>query len=139
MTATLATPAWILAGRLRNLPGVLVTDGTRLEFRTGSDAGSESGSELVFGAPLTEVGPVSWPWWWFGGGFVATVAGERYKVTFVRPNGAPPVEPALLDTALVLGGLIDPGHGPAQAARGLLDVRSGRAAGRAWREVLPTG
>lgn len=111
MTTALATPAWILAGHLRNVPGVLVAEDGRLEFHT--DAGP------AFAAPIGEVGPVTWPWWWFGGGLVATVRGERFKITFVRPNGA--------------GAAAD----PFQAAAGLRDVHTGRAAARQWKQLLP--
>ena len=54
MTTPLAAPAWILAGRLRNVPGLLVADRGRLEFHTGSGP--------AFAAPIGEVGPVTWPW-----------------------------------------------------------------------------
>ena len=49
----LATPAWWMAGNLRNVPGVLAAGEGRLAFVT--DDGP------VFAAPLAEVGPVSWP------------------------------------------------------------------------------
>jgi hypothetical protein len=128
-TAALASPAWILAGRLRNVLGVLVAERGVLEFRT------ESGP--AFTAPVTDVGPVTWPWWWFGGGFVATVRGERFKITFVRPNGAPAANPSLLDAAFNAAGLIDSGFGPFRAATGLRDVATGRAAARQWKQLLP--
>ena len=128
-TATLATPAWILAGRLRHVPGLLVADRGRLEFHT--DDGT------AFAAPISEVGPVTWPWWWFGGGLVATVRGERFKITFIRPNGAPDVGPSLADAALRLGGIVDSGFGPFRAAAGLRDVATGRAAAKRWKQLLP--
>jgi hypothetical protein len=129
MTTPLATPAWILAGRLRNVPGLLVADRGRLEFHTGSGP--------AFAAPIAEVGPVTWPWWWFGGGLVATVRGERFKITFVRPNGAPAADADLLDAAFRAGGLVDSGFGPFRAATGLRDVHTGRAAARQWKQLLP--
>lgn len=129
-TGALATPAWIMAGRLRNVPGMLVAGGGGLTFV------GESGP--VFSVPLAAVSDVRWPWYWFGGGCVLRAAGERYKITFVRPNGAPDVPPTLLDQgvsllALAAGETV--GH--PSAIRGLLDVRSGRRAGAAWREALP--
>jgi hypothetical protein len=122
-TATLATPAWILAGRLRHVPGLLVADRGRLAFHTDSGP--------AFTAPIADVGPVTWPWWWFGGGLVVTVRGERFKITFVRPNGAPAVEATLLDAALGTGDAF-------RAAAGLRDVHTGRAAAREWKQLLPT-
>jgi hypothetical protein len=121
-TAALATPAWILAGRPRHVPGLLVAERGRLEFHT------ESGP--AFAAPIADVGPVTWPWWWFGGGLVATVRGERFKITFVRPNGAPAVDATLFDVAL---GVLE----PFRAAAGLRDVHTGRAAARGWKQLLP--
>ena len=129
MTTPLAAPAWILAGRLRNVPGLLVADRGRLEFHTGSGP--------AFAAPIGEVGPVTWPWWWFGGGLVATVRGERFKITFVRPNGAPAADADLLDAVFRAGGLVDSGSGPFRAATGLRDVHTGRAAARQWKQLLP--
>ena len=125
-TATLATPAWILAGRLRHVPGLLVADRGRLAFHT--DCGP------AFTAPIADVGPVTWPWWWFDGGLVATVRGERFKITFVRPNGAPAVDATLLDA---LFGVADSGFGPFRAVAGLRDVHTGRAAAREWKQLLP--
>ena len=128
--AVLASPAWILAGRLRHVPGLLVADRGRLEFRTADGP--------AFAAPFAQVGPVTWPWWWFGGGFVATVGGERFKVTFIRPNGAPAAPgTSLADAALFAGGISDSGFGPARAVAGLHDVHVGRAAARRWKQVLP--
>ena len=128
-TAALATPAWIMAGRLRNVPGVLVAGEGGLAF-AGDDG-------PVFGVPLAEVTDVTWPWHWFGGGCVLTAAGHRYKITFVRPNGAPDVAPSLLDAGVVLlAGLAGAGI-PAHSVRGLLDVRAGRRAAAMWKQVLP--
>lgn len=125
----LATPAWIMAGRLRNLPGVLVAGEGRLAF-VGDDG-------PVFSVPITEVGEVTWPWHWFGGGCTLRVAGEKYKITFVRPNGAPDVAPSLLDAgATLLSAAVGAGV-PVHSMQGLLDVRSGRKAGAAWKQVLP--
>lgn len=126
---SLATPAWWMAGGLRNVPGVLAAGKGRLAFVT--DDGP------VFAVPLDRVDDVRWPWHWFGGGCVLGIDGTRYKITFVRPNGAEPVRPSLLEAAqplveaLLLGGVT--GHSLA----GLFDVRSGRRAGAAWKEALP--
>jgi hypothetical protein len=91
----------------------------------------------VFSAALPEVGPVSWPWHWFGGGCRITVGGERYDVTFVRPDGAPAASTHLLESAQSLASVLTLGAVPGHSVAGLFDVRSGRAAGRRWKEVLP--
>jgi hypothetical protein len=128
-TTALATPAWIMAGRLRNVPGVLVAGEGNLAF-VGDDG-------PVFGAPLADVTDVTWPWHWFGGGCILTAAGERYKITFVRPNGAPDVEPSLLDTGVSLLAALTGSSVPAHSVQGLFDVRSGRRAAVMWKQVLP--
>ncbi|MGY1685448.1 MULTISPECIES: hypothetical protein [unclassified Geodermatophilus] len=128
----LVSPAWLIGG-LRNVPGFLATDGRGLAF---------VGDTPVFDVPLDAVTDVSWPWWWFGGGLRLSAAGQRWKVTFVRPNGMPPPQPSVLASSVgtvgVLTGTLPP-HVLADldALRGLADVRDGRAAGRRWREVLP--
>ena len=128
-TTALATPAWIMAGRLRNVPGVLVAGEGNLAFV--GDGGP------VFSVPLAEVSGVIWPWHWFGGGCILTAAGERYKITFVRPNGAPDVEPSLLDTGVALLSALTGAAAPTHSLQGLFDVRSGRRAATTWKQVLP--
>jgi hypothetical protein len=135
--AVLATPAWLMAGRLRNVPGALVAGEGRLAF-VGDDG-------PVFNVAMNEVTDVGWPWYWFGGGCRLAAAGEKYKITFVRPNGAPPVSPSLLRSGASLHSMyatLTEGPLPAgavSAVSGLFDVRSGRQAGRAWKGVLPAG
>ncbi len=127
--SALVTPAWIMAGRLRNIPGVLTAGDGRLAFVT--DDGP------VFTVPFTQIGEVRWPWWWFGGGVVLIVGGERYKITFIRPNGAPPVSGALAETGAGVLALAVGGGEVYRAARGLVDMHQGRRAAAAWKQVLP--
>ena len=128
--ALLLSPAWLIGG-LRNVPGYLATDGTGLTFTS---------DEPVFDVALRQVTDVSWPWWWFGGGVKLTAAGQRWKITFVRPNGMPPPHPSMLATGVgvfaLLGGAAGTLH-DIHALRGIADIGTGRAAGRMWREVLP--
>ena len=126
---TLATPAWLLAGRLRNVPGVLAAGQGRLAFVT------ETGP--VFSVPIGEVSDVSWPWHWFGGGCKLRVAGHQYKIAFVRPNGAADVSPSLLDAGVAVLAVVTDTVVPVHSLRGVLDIRSGRQAGAAWKEALP--
>ncbi|WP_219413059.1 hypothetical protein [Pseudonocardia nigra] len=128
-TASLATPAWIMAGRLRNVPGVLAAGDGRLAFVT------EDGP--VFAVPIAEVTDVRWPWHWFGGGCRLTAAGEPYKITLVRPNGAPDVSPSLLDAGASLLAVVTEAAVPAHSLQSVFDIRSGRAAGAAWKDALP--
>ena len=123
----LVSPAWLIGG-LRNVPGYLATAQGGLTFVSDTP---------VFDVPLSSVSDVSWPWWWFGGGVELTAAGQRWKITFVRPNGMPPPHPSMLDTGVGVFGLLTGTWHDIDAMRGLADVRSGRTAGRQWREVLP--
>ncbi len=126
-TEALVSPAWLIGG-LRNVPGYLATAQGGLTFVSDTP---------VFDVPLAQVTDVSWPWWWFGGGLKLTAAGQRWKITFVRPNGMPPPHPSMLASGVGVFGLISGTWHDVDALRGLADVRSGRAAGKRWRELLP--
>jgi hypothetical protein len=122
----LVSPAWLIGG-LRNVPGYLGAGGGRLTFVSDTP---------VFDVPLDEVTDVTWPWYWFGGGFKLRAGGQRYKVTFVRPNGMPDPDPSMLLTGIgVFGALTGTGH-DVSALRGLADIGTGRAAGRRWKQFL---
>jgi hypothetical protein len=118
---SLRTPAWLLVGLFGNRPGVLALADGRLTFDT------EEGR--VFDAPLAEVTAVTYPWYYFGGGMKVTVAGTRYRLSFVRPNGAEDIPTRLL-------GPLDDLQGLLIAGRKFADVRSGRQAGKAWKAAL---
>jgi hypothetical protein len=124
----LTTPAWLLVGATRNVPGVLSYDDRRLRFAS-SDA-------LVFDVAAGEVEEVKWPKLWMGGGCKVKASGEEYRISFVKPNGAADITDELLgDATGILGGL-----GAAADLKEALgsfgDVKRGREAGKAWKEVL---
>ena len=73
------TEAWLLKGITRNVPGVLGLDQGHLLFVTHDD-------ETIFDAPLTSVGDVKVPWYYFGGGIKLRVGDERYRLSFVPPT-----------------------------------------------------
>jgi hypothetical protein len=133
MTTTapvLASPAWIIGG-LHNRPGYLVTADGRIAFTDGETT--------YFDAPLSAVTDVKYPWYWFGGGFVARVAGEKVKVTFVKPNGMPSPHPSSLEVGLTVLGVAAAFHGVSHVGdlAGLAWIAPGRAATKRWREILP--
>jgi len=111
------SPAWILSG-IMNTPGFLALSQDRLSFV--SDDG------VVFDEPLARVTDVSFPWYYFSGGFKATIGGTHRRISLTRPNGAP--DP---DT-----GLIGSGGDLLSAASSLRDVGVGRRAGKEWRALL---
>jgi hypothetical protein len=121
----LVSPVWVLRG-IMNDPGYLVAAGGRVVLAAAHADGP------AFDVDLAELVDVQWPWWWFGGGFKATVRGTRYKLAFVRPNGAPGPDRGLLTDLdhLAIGYT---GH----AVSGLVDVVEGRSQAQLWRGVLP--
>jgi hypothetical protein len=125
-TGFLVSPAWLIGG-LRNVPGFLGGSQGRLTFMSDSP---------VFDVPMTEVGDVRWPWHWFGGGVKLTAAGTPYKITFVRPNGMPSPDPSVLATGVGVFALLSGTWHGIHALQGLADIRSGRAAGAQWRQLL---
>lgn len=110
-------PAWILSG-IANTPGFLALSEGTLSFV--SDGG------VVFAEPLDRVTGVTFPWYYFSGGFKATIGGTRRRISLTRPNGAPDPDTGLLDGA---GDL-------ASAASSLRDAGMGRQAGKQWRALL---
>src|SRR5262245_46016581 len=119
--ARLRTPAWLLVGLFGNRPGVLELSGGRLAFHTGEGC--------LFDAPLAEVTAVTFPWYYFSGGVKVTVQGKRYRFSFVRPNGAEDVPGQVLAREGNPLGLLT-------AGQKVVDIGSGRQAGKAWREAL---
>ena len=88
----------------------------------------------VFEAPLEEVTDVTFPWFYFGGGVKLTVAGTRYRLSFVRPNGAELVSARLMEG--VVGGAVGGAFALMTARQKVSDIGVGRMAGKAWRAVL---
>ena len=116
---------WILRG-LGNSPAVMTLTGGRLTLTTEKGA--------VFDTPLAEVREIKFPWYYFGGGVKLTVGSARYRISFVRPNGAQDVPGRLLADARA-------GATSAVAAAGEVygkyrDISAGRSAGKAWKEAL---
>lgn len=119
----LITDAWQLQGITRSLPGRLRLKANILSF-------VDDDGDLMFRAALHEVREVVFPWYYFGGGCKLTIDGIRYRLSFVRPNDA---EDAM-DRLAARAGDADAVY--SQVAGKFVDIRSGREAGRAWRQVL---
>ena len=118
---SLRTPAWLLIGLFGNRPGVLELANGRLAFIT------EEGR--LFDAPLGEVTAITFPWYYFSGGMKLTVAGKRYRLSFVKPNGAEDVP------GQVMARVGSP-MGLRLAGQKLADIGTGRKAGKAWKTAL---
>ncbi|HET7233861.1 MAG TPA: hypothetical protein VFJ16_27870 [Longimicrobium sp.] len=96
------TEAWLLMGATGNLPGFLSLADGRFTFVSID-------GETVFDAPVSAVGEVKVPWYYFGGGMKLTVGSERYRLSFVPPTAA--------------GG-------------GMADIPAGRRACKMWKSLL---
>lgn len=96
------TQAWLLEGITGNVAGVLGLDEGRLTFVTDEEV-------TIFDVPVSSVGDVKVPWYYFGGGMKLRVGAERYRLSFVLPTAA--------------GG-------------GITDIPTGRANCRMWQSRL---
>ena len=119
--ADFASYAWRLIGTFRTAAGWLDLTAGRLRYSTSD--------QVVFDVPLAEVTDVDWPWYYFGGGVKLSAAGERYRLSFVLPNGAE------YPTARVEAAAGDP------AALTIVwqkaaDIGAGRNVGKEWRRRL---
>jgi hypothetical protein len=118
---TYASDAWLLQGMTVSVPGWLDLRDGRLSFVTPDS--------VVFDVALSDVSAVVFPWYYFGGGVKLTAAGEPYRLSFVKPNGAE------YAAARGLASLGEPAA-LAFAASKLGDVGSGQEVGRLWRQLL---
>lgn len=124
----LTTPAWLLVGMTRNVPGVLSYDGDRLRFA--------SADSVIFDVASTEVEDVKWPKLWMGGGCKLRAAGEEYRISFVQPNGAADITDELLGDAAGVLGVFNTAADVKEALGSFGSVKKGRDAGKAWKETL---
>jgi hypothetical protein len=116
-----ASCAWLLIGTFRTAAGWLDLTAGRLRFSTPD--------QVVFDVPLAEVTDVDWPWYYFGGGVKLSAAGERYRLSFVLPNGA---EYPAARAAAAAGDLAALTAVWQKAS----DVGAGRDVGKEWRRRL---
>jgi hypothetical protein len=96
------TQAWILEGLTGNVAGVLGLAEGRFTFVTDEEV-------TIFDVPVSNVGDVKVPWYYFGGGMKLRVGPERYRLSFVPPTAA--------------GG-------------GITDIPEGRANCKMWQSLL---
>ncbi|MGM3150965.1 hypothetical protein, partial [Escherichia coli] len=91
----------------------LVLANGRLSFTSIHDG-------VVFDEPLERVTDVTFPWYYFSGGFKAVIGGTRRRISLTRPNDA--IDPD--------SGRFRVGPDLYEAAGSLRDIGSGRAAGK---------
>ncbi len=124
----LTTPTWILIGMSRTLPGILSYDDDRVRFATDE--------EVLIDAAPKEIEQVKWPVIYMGGGCKLTVDGESYRISFVKPNGAADITDELIGDASGVLGAVGSVADLKEAMGSFGDVKKGRAAGKAWKELL---
>jgi hypothetical protein len=115
-----ASDAWLLVGLTRSIAGRLAWNG-RLRFTAGDGD--------VFDVTPGQLTSVNFPWYYFGGGVKLRTHEGKYRLSFVKPNGA---EYAVMRGAAAAG---NPAALVGAAAK-VSDVRSGRRVGRRWRDIL---
>jgi len=91
----------------------MIFDGSVVELQL---ADKSDNLETAFRVPITEVGDVNFPKLQMSGGCSLHVNGEKYRLSFLRPQ----------NTRIPIGGAIG----------GVASISGGRKAGKAWKEVL---
>lgn len=76
----LETPVWQLLGITGSRPGLLSLQDGVLSFQSDEGGGFE--------CPLKQITEVRWPWYSFNAGLNLKANGQKYRLSFARPNGA---------------------------------------------------
>ena len=118
-----SSPVWQLKGPFAvPVPGVLTFAHGRLSFTTEA--------RVEFDAPPSALIDVTFPWYYFGGGVKLRLEGRRYRLSFVRPNGAE-------DLSFRLRARVgDPFAAALIVGRAFRDITQGVRAGRTWKALL---
>jgi hypothetical protein len=89
MPQELISKVWLMHGTFGGAtPGVLTADGGKASFITAEGE--------HFNVPVSDIKDVKWPFLQFGLGFNASVNGQKYKFTFMKPNGAADLDDSTL-------------------------------------------
>ena len=84
----------------------------------------------AFDVPVNEVSDVTFPRFYFSGGMKLTAAGEKYRLSFVKPNNQNSYVAGQAANEIV------PGAGMVAVADIAGDIRKGRGAGKEWKRLL---
>lgn len=128
MEQDLTSKVWRMRGIFQSAtPGYLVLHDGKVAYVT------EAGEE--FNVPLSDVKEVKWPGLQMGFGFNAVVNGNKYKFTFMKPNGAPQMNDSSLSqltryTRLGMG---------MDAVAALAKWGDSKKSAKAWKEALAAG
>lgn len=115
-TEVLSTEVWRLKGATGSTPGMLhLTDGNvRLEL-----LGDDDKVRPVFTVPVASISEVKWPKLQMSGGCSFEVNGEKFRISFLRPQNT-----RAFSTAAP------------SAIAGVASISGGRSAGKAWKAAL---
>lgn len=98
LMTSISTPVWRLTGLRDSEPGTLSLSNGRLSY-------IEDDSPR-FDVPIDEISGITFPWYYFGGGFKFCVRGEEYRFSLVEPHNE------------------------------FADIRTGRSWGKRWKDAL---
>jgi hypothetical protein len=104
------TPVWELLGMTGSEPGLLKLTNGVLSFETSKGQ--------RFACPIAQLADVKWPWYSFNCALNLTANGEKFRLSFAKPNGA---------GAAWL---------PDAAVKGVFDLGGAVRNGKAWRAAL---
>jgi hypothetical protein len=110
------------------LKGLLLSEAGRMDLRAGR-LRYFTPARLGFDVSLAELTDVVLPWYYFEGGVKLRAAGQAYRFSFARPNGA---------EVAAARGMAAEGDMAALSvvASKAQDIGAGRNVGRAWRRLL---
>ena len=121
----LNTSAWLLKDLTDSKLGRLTFDGQRIAFKS-------SDKKLDFDVPLKELKNLNYPWYYFGGGFKASVMSRPIRISLTTPNGQ--IDPDDLDSEAEHLGLVK--SGLIVAFDAIKNIGKGRKKMALWRKIF---
>lgn len=113
----MTTEVWLLSGITGSDPGLMTLDDGVVTMQIADESDE---LRTTFSVPLDQVQDVNWPKLQMSGGCNFVVNGEKYRLSFLKPQNTRPLAAT------------------AGAAAGLASISGGRKSGKAWRAVLPS-
>ena len=125
MQQVIISKVWLLHGTFGGgSPGVLALNNGNVSFDT------EEGE--YFNVPLAGIKEVKWPFISFGYALNVVINGQKYKFSFIKPNGAADLNDSVVSQLVTL---TKPGRG-IDALSTLANLSKEKKAAKQWKEVL---
>jgi hypothetical protein len=125
MEEEIISKVWLLHGTFGGgTPGMLALDHGNISFI------SEEGEH--FNVPVADVKEVKWPFISFGFAMNAVINGQKYKFSFIKPNGASDLNDSALHQ---LVSLTRAGRG-VDAVATLTNIGKEKKAAKQWKAIL---